>query len=368
MDAQIPTTGLRGWVFELFRSAGASAHEAELGAHHLVEANLAGHDSHGIGMAPRYIASLLAGELQWGRTIKVITDAGSLLVVDGQGGLGQSVGLQAMALAIERAQQLGCAVLALRHAHHLGRIGHWAEQAIAAGLASVHFTNVVAPKPAVAPHGGAEARFVTNPFTVGLPVPGHAPIVLDFATSAIAQGKVRVAYNRGESTPPGSLIDAQGLPTDNPAVLFEPQDGPFGALRTMGAHKGSALAITCELLAGALSGGLTMHPGCPLPKVGVWNNMLAIVFDPTRMGTGEAFEQQAREFMAWVRSARLAPDNTDGAILMPGDAERQSRTDRARSIAIDATTLQQLDAAAAAVAGRFGLSPGPLSALDRGCA
>jgi uncharacterized oxidoreductase len=366
-DALIPTPALRGWVHDLFRAAGASAIEAERTADHLVEANLTGHDSHGVGMAPRYIASLLAGEVRLGQSLEMVVDAGSLLVVDGRQGLGQSIGHQAMALAIERARAQGCVVMALRNAHHLGRIGHWAEQAVAAGFASVHFTNVVAGKPAVAPFGGAEARFVTNPFTVGLPVPGSAPLILDFATSAIAQGKVRVAYNRGERVSGDCLIDAEGRPTDDPGVLFEAREGRFGALRTMGAHKGSALAITCELLAGALAGGSTMHPGSKLPMAGVWNNMFTIVFDPSRLATGAAFEREAHEFIAWVQSAPPSPDNPEGMILTPGQAERQSRSARARAIAIDATTLAQMDQASADVAGRFGQSPGPLSALDRGC-
>jgi uncharacterized oxidoreductase len=366
-DALIPTTGLRGWVCDLFRAAGASALESELTAAHLVEANLTGHDSHGVGMVPRYVAALLAGELRLGQTIECVTDAGSLLVIDGRRGLGQSVGHQAMALAIERAREHGCAVMALRNAHHLGRIGHWAEQAVAAGLASVHFTNVVNAKPSVAPYGGAQARFVTNPFTVGLPVPGAEPLVLDFATSAVAQGKVRVAYNRGERLPAGSLIDATGGETDDPAVLFESQDGRFGALRTMAGHKGSALALTCELLAGALSGGATMHPGSALPVAAIWNNMLAIVFDPGRLGTGESFEIQAREFIDWVKSAPGCPDTPDVAILTPGEAERRSRARRASAIPIDRETLRQLDGASKDVAGRFGQSPGPASALERGC-
>jgi uncharacterized oxidoreductase len=366
-DALIPTAALRGWVFDLLRAAGASARESELAAGHLVEANLTGHDSHGVGMLPRYVAALLAGELRLGQTIDCVTDAGSLLVIDGGGGLGQSVGHQAMALAIERARQHGCVVMALRNAHHLGRIGHWAEQAIAAGLASVHFTNVVNSKPSVAPHGGTRARFVTNPFTVGLPVPGAEPLVLDFATSAVAQGKVRVAYNRGERLPAGSLIDAGGRETDDPAVLFEPQDGRLGALRTMAAHKGSALAITCELLAGALSGGATMQPGSALPKAAIWNNMLAIVFDPERLGTGQSFESQAREFIEWVKSSPASADQPEADILTPGEAERRSRARRARAIPIDHETLRQLDQASAEVSGRFGQSPGPASALERGC-
>ncbi len=366
-DHLIPTRALHTWVVDLFRASGSSSHEATLTADHLVGANLAGHDSHGVGMAPKYVASLLNNELQLNQRVRVLTDTGSMVVVDGQRGMGQSVTHQAMEIAIERARQHGCCVMALRNAHHLGRVGHWAEQAIAQSLVSIHFTNAISHMAMVAPHGGAQARFLTNPFTVGIPIAGSEPIVLDFATSAVAHGKVRVAYNKGVAVPPGSLIDAQGRPTDDPAVMFEPEGGPFGSLRTTGGHKGHALAMVCELLGAALTGGETLHPGNPLPVSGVWNNMLAIVFDPARLGTGAWFESQARDFIAWVKSSPPAADNPEGEVLVPGEPERRARQARAQMIPIDPGTMAQMDEASASVASRFGQSPGPLSALERGC-
>lgn len=363
----IATIALHTWVVDLFRAAGSHDVEAKLTADHLVGANLAGHDSHGVGMAPKYVASLLNNELQLNEQIQVVSDAESLLVVDGRRGMGQSVTHQAMALAIERAKARGVCVMALRNAHHLGRVGHWAEQAVAAGMVSIHFTNAVSHMPMVAPHGGGRARYLTNPFTVGIPIAGTDPIVLDFATSAIAHGKARVAYNKGAKAPAGSLLDAEGRPTDDPRVMFEPAGGPFGALRTAGGHKGHALAVVCELLGAALSGGETVQPATKLPVHGVWNNMLAIVFDPHRLGTGDYFETQARGFIDWVKSSPPSSDNAGGAVMVPGDPERAARHARARAIPIDSETLAQLDAASAALSGRFGQSPGPLSALERGC-
>ncbi len=363
----IPTVALHAWVSDLFRAAGAYEVEARLTADHLVGANLAGHDSHGVGMVPRYVASLLNHELQLNRRVSLVTDAASLIVVDGQRGMGQSVVHQAMDIAIGRARAHGCCVMALRHSHHIGRVGHWAEQAVAAGLVSIHFTNAVSQAPMVAPHGGAQARYLTNPFTVGIPVPGSEPIVLDFATSAIAHGKVRVAYNQNARVPAGSLLDAEGLPTDDPAVMFEPVGGPFGALRTAAGHKGHALAMVCELLGAALAGGETVDSVAPRPVHGIWNNMLAIVFDPARLGTASAFEVAARGFIDWVRSTPPAADNPHGAVFAPGDPERVARRARAHAIPIDSETVEQLDQASARIAARFGQSPGPLSALERGC-
>jgi hydroxycarboxylate dehydrogenase B len=363
-DHLIPTPALHRWVVDLFRAAGSSDREATLTADHLVAANLAGHDSHGVGMAPRYVNSLLNDELQLNRTVEIVHDAGSLVTVDGRHGMGQSVTHQAMEIAISRARRDGVCVLGLKNSHHLGRVGHWAEQALAAGLASIHFTNVVST-PMVAPYGGTKARFSTNPFTVGIPRDGAEPILLDFATSAIAHGKARVAYNKKVKVPPGSLIDSEGRPTDDPSVMFEPAEGPHGALVPFALHKGYALAMVCELLGGALTGGGSSHPANLTMRYGIWNNMFVIVFDPKRLGTGDVFEREARAFVEWVESAPLS--GAVDRIMMPGDPERRSRQARAALVPIDAGTMAQLDDASATVAKRFGQSPGPCSALERGC-
>lgn len=355
---------LHRWIVDFWLAAGSSPREAQLTADHLVAANLTGHDSHGVGMVPRYVNSFLNGELQLNREIAIAQDSGNIVTVDGLRGMGQSVTHQAMELAIGRARESGVCVLGLKNSHHLGRVGHWAEQANAAGLVSVHFTNAVSSGAMVAPHGGAQARFLTNPFTVGIPRANGEPFVLDFATSAIAQGKVRVAYNQRVPVPDGCLIDAQGRPTNDPAVMFEPADGEegrLGALRTFAAHKGYALAMVCELLGAAITGGETSVPENYPPKHAIWNNMLAIVFDPARMDTGAHFERQVREFVDWVESAALA-DGSD-AVLMPGDPERISRQTRARAVPIDAGTMAQVDEAARQIAQARGGSPGPLSAL-----
>jgi uncharacterized oxidoreductase len=362
-DHFIPTPALHRWMVELWSAAGSDEREAQLTADHLVSANLSGHDSHGVGMAPRYVDALLAGELQLNQTVETVHDAGSLLSLDGRRGLGQSVMRQAMERAIARAKQHGVCVMGLRNAHHIGRIGHWAEQATAEGLVSIHFTNAVGSPLMVAPYGGGSARFLTNPFTVGIPRENGETTLLDFATSAIAHGKVRVAYNRKEQLPPGRLIDAEGQPTQDPAVMFEPPGGPFGALVPFAAHKGYALAVVCELLGAALCGGETSRPGNLTMKHAIWNNTLAIVFDPAKMGSTAAFEREARGFVEWVKSAPLSGE-TD-SILMPGDPERRSRKERAEAIPVDSGTLRQLDSAAAAIDNARGRSPGPLSSLER---
>ncbi len=219
--------------------AGFGSHEREVSdvTDNLIEANLRGHDSHGIGLLRMYAESFLSGGLRPNEHLTTVLDAGAMLRLDGQCGFGQTIGREAMELGIARAEQCGCCVMALGNSHHLGRIGAWAEMAVAQGLVSLHFTNVIA-RPIVAPFGGADARFGTNPFTAGIPLAGREPFILDFATSVIAQGKTRVAHNKGEAVPPDHLIDEQGRPTTNPRYsVIE----PWGAILAFGAHKGYGL-------------------------------------------------------------------------------------------------------------------------------
>jgi hydroxycarboxylate dehydrogenase B len=356
----IPPSDLQQWVAALWLAAGSSQEEAALTADHLVGANLAGHDSHGVGMVPRYVKSWLANELQLNRHAMTVLDSGAMLTLDGQRGMGQAIAHQAMELGIARARQHGVCVLGLRHSHHIGRVGHWAEQAIAAGMVSIHFVNAVG-KPLVAPHGGTEGRFLTNPFTVGIPVPGRTPILLDFATSAIALGKVRVAYHKKARVAPGSLLDRHGNFTDDPAVMFPPEGTQPGALVPFGGHKGYALAVVCELLGGALIGGETTRPAFSNMKHAIWNNMLTIVFEPQRLGGADVFGGELNAFVEWVQSASLQK-GTD-SILLPGDPEQATRKARAAAIPMDSATMAQMDEAAAMVHRAMGASPGPLSAL-----
>ena len=352
----LPTDATRNWVRDLWLAAGSGPGEAAIVSDHLVGANLAGHDSHGVGMIMPYVRSLKAGELQLNQRITVVTDSGSLLVVDGNRGIGQAMAKQTMDLAIGRARRDGVAIIGLRNTHHIGRVGHWAEQAIAAGMASIHFTNVVS-RPLVSPHGGGQSRFGTNPLTVGLPRKDAPPILLDFATSAIAVGKVRVAYNKKAQAPAGALIDHEGKPTTNPAVMYEE---PLGALLTAAGHKGYALAMVCDLLGSAIFGGVTPQPS-RLRVPGLYNNMLAIVFDPSRFGAAEHFEKETREFIEYVQSARRTDPDTP--IEVPGDAERRYRKERAQTLPVDAGTLRTLDEAARTINEMRGSSLSPASSL-----
>ena len=331
---------LKAVVQAIVTSAGSSAREAELVAEHLVEANLTGHDSHGVGMLPRYVEVFLAGDLKINQHVAVVSDAGPLLTLDGNAGFGQVIAFEAMERGIERAAQHGVAVVGLSNSHHIGRIGHWAEQCIRAGYVSMHYVNVIS-EPVVAPFGGRDARFVTNPFCVGIPLPGKEPILLDFATSRIAMGKVRVAMNKGEQVKPETLLDHRGEPTNDPRTLF---DEPHGAILPFGEHKGYGLAVVCELLGGALAGGGTLHYK-PSSRA-IINNMLSIIIDPNRLGTAANLSAETAEFVKWVKESPVA-QGID-RIKIAGEPEQDSRRRRgADGIPVDATTWDEIIDAAA---------------------
>jgi uncharacterized oxidoreductase len=334
---------LRRQIADILAAVGSARAEAEEVAANLVLANLSGHDSHGVGMTPRYVDSAAEGGLQPNTSVKVQLDSGALLALDGQRGYGQVVGLQAMDLGIERARAHGSCIVSLAHAHHLGRIGHFAERVTAAGLVSMHFVNVLS-RPVVAPWGGGDGRFGTNPCCIGVPLPGAEPFILDFATSRYAQGKMRVAYNKGEPAPPGSLIDEHGAPTTNPGVVVVPQsNGLFGALVTFGEHKGYGLAVACELLGGALTGGGTWHRAAD-QKRAVYNGMLTVLIDPARLGTQASFEQEARAFVDWLRQG--PPGQGFDAVQIAGEPERRARAERERGgIWIDHASWAEIVAA-----------------------
>jgi uncharacterized oxidoreductase len=248
-----------------------------------------------------------------------------------------------MALGIARAREQGSCIFALANSHHLGRIGHFAEMAVAQGLVSLHFVNVLS-RPVVAPWQGGDGRFGTNPCCIGVPLPGQDPFVLDFATSRVAQGKMRVAHNEGRRVEPGTLIDEDGRPTTDPGVVVVQQPkGGFGALMTFGEHKGYGLAVACELLGGALTGSGTWHRQPDAART-VVNGMLAVLIDPQRLGTAQTFAQEALAFVEWLRRSPPAPD-TDG-VLLAGEPERRARAERARDgIVVDDATWAEIRAA-----------------------
>lgn len=338
---------LHRFVMSVVEALGSDGDEPQLVADQLVRANLCGHDSHGIGVLPKYVESAKAGLLIVNSEPVTVIDNGAVMVFDGQFGFGQVAAHRVMTAGIDRARQQGVALVGLRNSYHVGRIGHWGEQAAAAGMASIHFVNVAGHEPLVAPYGGASARFGTNPVCIAIPqsANGEPAALLDMATSTIALGKTRIAKNRGEQVPEGTLLDSSGHLTTDPNVMWT--DGPAGALVAMGDHKGSGLALMCEILSAAFLGGITMHPRYERTGA-IINSMLSIVIDPNAVGDADLMVSEATSFLDYVKGAPTRKGFSE--VLLPGEPEARARAERATGIAVDHNTVAELNAAAASLA------------------
>src|SRR5437867_6365061 len=310
---RVTSDALRRLTGSILMRGGSEAAEADLVADHLVRANLAGHDSHGVGMIPAYVRHLEAGLVVPNTRVKLVKDDGAILMFDGGRGYGRSVAGEAMTAAITRCRQTGVVAMTLANAHHIGRVGVYGELASAAGLVSLHFVNVADHRALVAPFRGTDGRFVTNPVCIALPgTDRQPPMLLDMATSAIAMGKVRVARNEGHLVPEGVLIDEKGQPTRDPNVMYRE---PHGALLPFGGHKGYALAVVTELLAGALSGGPTIQPANQRMG-GTINNMFAVVLDPARLAGVDWLRREIDGFIEYVKGS--PPADPAAPVLVPG--------------------------------------------------
>ena len=339
-DIVIPAPELRAYAAAVFRAGGSETTEANAIAAQLVEANLRGHDSHGVGLIPDYVKNIRNGLLKPNTAVKVVKETDTYAVLDGNLGFGQVTGEQSMAIGIAKAKKSGVALIALRNTHHLGRIGHWAEQCAAAGLASMHFVSTIGSGPAVAPFGGRDARFGTNPFCCGVPVKGDEPIILDMATSRLPVGKIRVAHNKGVPIVEGALIDSQGRPTTNPGAFYE---NPRGTMLTFGEHKGYALALVVEMFAGALTGGITVAHHPDIPKT-IINNMLSVIVDPQALGEAQSYYAEVEAMTRWVKAS---PPAGETPVMVPGDPERNARRKRlVEGVPIDAETWRKIGDAA----------------------
>ncbi|MGD9720995.1 MAG: malate/lactate/ureidoglycolate dehydrogenase [Pirellulales bacterium] len=326
---------LKKLTSDIFAAAGCHADEAARIGHYLTESNLVGHDSHGVIRVISYIDFLRAGKVVPNRSIEVLFENEVIAVVDGGYGFGQTIGEQATQLGIDKCARHGVSVVALRNAGHLGRIGDWPTMAAKAGLVSLHFVNTSGAGILVAPFGGIDRRLSANPVAAGVPVKGGKPVIMDMSCCTIAEGKLRVAFNKGVRVNDGCIIDSNGEPTNDPVVFY---GDPPGAILSVAGHKGYALGVITEMLAGALTGAGASNPA---NKGRLANGMLSIYFDPAKFGDNEAFAAEVRRFIDWTKSSRKA--SPDGEILMPGDVEEKTKARRMRDgIELDDNTWKSL--------------------------
>jgi uncharacterized oxidoreductase len=307
---------LRDFTTGLLVRAGASVEESRVVATSLVESNLRGHDSHGVMRAPQYVGFLERGEYRAGVELVVVSEAPGVVVCDAQWGFGQVQAHRLLDRIVPKARALGVAAGAARDCGHLGRLGEYAERAAADGLILLATVNNCGSGQRVAPPGGVAPRLGTNPLCAAVPTGGE-PVVLDFGTSAVSEGKVRVYHINKRPTPEGWLLDADGRPTTNPAVLYEP---PMGSILPMGgpqSYKGFGLALVLDMLCGGLTGGRSSYPGAPAAR---GNNVVFVLFDPERFAGLDALEREAGGVASFVRDTPRAAGVE--SILLPGDPER----------------------------------------------
>jgi hydroxycarboxylate dehydrogenase B len=330
----------------IFQQAGAPKEHAECVASHLVESNLAGHDSHGVLRIPQYVDQIDAGRLTPDASMQVVSQSGVCAVVDGRGGFGQVIARDAMRLAIELARSVGLGAVAVRNCTHTGRIGTYTAMAAQQGMVGIATVNTGGGGQSVAPFGGTGRRLSTNPISIAAPTDGPRPILLDMATSVAPEGKVRARYQAGKPLPAGWLIDSQGQPTTDPADFYH---DPVGALLPLGGpvgYKGFGLGFMIDILAGALSGAGC----CEVPSPPLSDAMLAIAIDVTRFTPLDDFKRRVAGLTRFVKSSPTAPGYEE--VFVPGEVEARTRERRlAEGIPVEQGTWELIDR----IRVRFGL-------------
>ena len=332
----------------LFEAVGCNTVDARTVAEHLVESSLFGHDSHGTLRLYEYIDQIRDGTFDPKGRPHVVRERGSTSILDGGGALGAVAGRLAVQRAVKLTRAHGVATVTLRNCCHLGRIGAYPLALARQGLLAMAFVNAGRLGRQIPPFGGIDGKLSTNPIAFAAPRAAGHPILVDMTTSVVAEGKIRVASNRGEPVPDGWLIDADGRPTTDPdGYLGDPQ----GAILPLGGvvgYKGTCLSMTVEILGGLLSG-----EGCAAgATVMKSNGMLLTAWDPSFFCDEGTYEEELEGLIAHIRPSRIDP--AVGEIQLPGDPEFRHAAERGeRGIPIDDTTWERICERAAGI----GLDP-----------
>ncbi len=330
---------LRDLGRRIFEAVGTPPDIAEHVAGHLVASNLAGHDSHGVIRIPWYLEHVRAGWIVPDARPLQLEERPAAALLSGEWGFGHPAAATAMDAACERARRSGLGAAGLVRATHLGRLGTYTERAAAAGLVGMTWLGGLGAARAAVPYGGSQGIYGTNPMSFAFPAGAAGTLLLDYATTAIAGGKVMVARDRGVPLPEGCVVDREGRPSTDPAAFLE-----GGALLPFGAHKGYALAFFAQLLGQSLVGGDTTagegRDGGPFGRAGAF--FLAV--DPGLFRPAEAAIAAAGRFAREARAVPPAPGFE--RVMAPGDPEARARRERARAIPLPEPTWRQIAASA----------------------
>lgn len=306
---------LRTVATSVFRAAGTDAEPTEILVDHLIDANLAGHDSHGVLRIPSYVQSIQRGKIQPNAKPSIIRQTPTAALVDGAWTFGHISALYATRVAISKAKESGVAVVGLVKANHIGRLGTYPTVAAREGVVAMVTLGGLGQQ--VAPFGGRKAAFGTNPISFGFPAADHPDLLVDFATSAIAGGKVMVARAKHEPVPPGTMLDADGNPTTDPNALWN-----GGMLLPFGGHKGYALSVLAVLLSRVLVGSTEYADD------GSGGGVFLLAIDGGLFRDRASVEREADDVFAGIKAVPPAPGFD--SVLIPGEPEAQSAARRSR--------------------------------------
>ena len=329
---------------DIFKAGGVPSDEAAIVAELLVASNLAGHDSHGVIRIPQYIGLIESGLIQPGAPMEIERESPSHALINGNWGFGHVIAQKAMSLAIEKAKSSTISAISVYNCNHIGRIGSYPLMAAEAGMVGITMVNAGGTALYVAPFGGRDGRLATNPIAIATPTRNAHPILLDITSSVVAQGKIRVAVNRGDSVPLGWLINNEGEPTSDPQDLMKTPPGALLPLGGIVGHKGYALGLMIDILGGALSGAGCSGSG----NTRLQNGVLMIALDIANFTTLDDFYDHVDGLVAHVKDAPTAPGFEE--ILTPGEIEARQTEHRLRDgIPIDDETWRQIQETATQV-------------------
>ena len=322
----VPAAKLEQLAADILCLAGATDSEAGAVARHLVEASLAGHDSHGMMRVLQYTEDIRSGAIVPGTEIRTLQDWDTGSTIDATGVFGQVACNQAMQTAISKARQRTVGVVTIRGAHHSGRLGAYVAQAAAEDMIGMVLVNGGGAGQWVAPFGGRERRIGTNPIAIGAPSGKGFPVLLDMGTSIVPEGKVRHYFQKGEPVPDGWLVRHDGEPTNDPGQLYAEPPGAILPLGGAAGHKGYGLAFFVDILAGVLSGAGCC--GTETPQTSCGGGILMMAINIGSFGPTSQFQEQVSTLVDHVKSSAPVP-GFEG-VLVPGEFEFQQHERRRR--------------------------------------
>ncbi|MDA0709206.1 MAG: Ldh family oxidoreductase [bacterium] len=318
---------------EIYERMGASPEEAKTVSEALVDANLAGHDSHGVVRIPQYVSAIRRGQIKLGTSLTRDRETAATAVVNGHWGFGQVTAKAAMQVAIEKAKDVAVGIVTVHQCNHVGRLGAYPPMAVDYGMAGLMTNNGHGADRSMAPYGGLGRILPASCMAVAFPTDREFPVALDLTAAAAAGGKMRVAMARGEKVPDGWLMTTEGKPTNDPADYIN----RLATLVPFGGHKGYGLGIVFDILSGAFS-----PAGCTREDSPVTGNALfvqAIRIDA--FVQLDEFKREVGRFIDYVKASELAPGFDE--ILIPGERSWRTQVARlARGIEVEESTWAQI--------------------------